>query len=224
MRLSGVIGELLSPTRCAGCEMPGSLLCDACDDALPRIDTRRSCTACGAPYGLLVCTECWRTVYAFESVVALGVLDGPLSRAIVLHKDAGERRLGPALGGLLGNLVCREFRGWADVVTWIPPTRAAVRRRGFDHGRALALPVGEAMGVCCRPLLSRDHARDQRALGRSARSHNARGSLTVVGEVPDRVLIVDDVLTTGATLDAAAAVLRDAGASQVRGAVLARAW
>jgi predicted amidophosphoribosyltransferase len=171
-----------------------------------------------------VCTECWQTAYAFDAALALGVLDGAFARSVVLYKDAGERRLGPLLGALLGEMVSCEWAGWAQTVTWIPPNRAAIRKRGFDHAYALASSVGAAAGVDCRDLLTRASARDQRALGRSARALNARGTFAVMGTVPGRVLVVDDVLTTGATLDAAAAALHEAGAEEVRVAVIARAW
>lgn len=199
-------------------------MCGECDRGLPRILREYACTACGAPYGHLVCTECWRSCFSFEAAVALGVLDGAIARGVVLHKDAGERRLGPLFGGMLAERVSTEWQGWADCVTWIPATRAAVVRRGFDHAEAFAGPIAQRMGVPLARLLSRGCARDQRSLGRKARASNALGTFSVIGEPPGRVLLVDDVLTTGATLDAASSVLLGAGADAVRVAVVARAW
>jgi len=219
------IAELLAPTRCAGCELPGAVMCGGCIGSLPRVLHEHACPLCGAPFGGLVCTECWQTHYSFERAIALGELSGPLARAVVLHKDAGERRLGGVLGGLLGDVVQECWGRWADAVCWIPPSAAAIARRGFDHGRSLAEPVAAACpDLRCVPMLVRPRARDQRVLGRSARIASAGGSFHASVRVPSRVLVVDDVMTTGATLDAASQALLQAGAEAVRVAVVARAW
>lgn len=216
--------ELIAPTRCAGCDLPGALLCDSCAAELLGPEQTRPCPRCGAPYGSLVCTECWSTEFAFEGSVALGSLEGALARAVVLHKDAGEERLGSLLGAMLAERVASEWPGWPDAVTWIPPTRAALDRRGFDHAAAIARPVASRLCVPVVPLLSRGRARDQRRLGRMARKRAARGTFVASDQAAGRVLLVDDVFTTGATLDAAAEALLAAGAQVVRNAIVARAW
>lgn len=218
------LAELTSPTRCAGCEYPGALLCSSCDSALARIDAIKACPECGAPYGALVCTECWSTEYAFSAALCLGELEGALARAVVLHKDAGERRLGALLGSMLAEVIACHWDGWADAVCWIPPTRAALSRRGFDHGYGLARRCGPRLGVQTRDLLVRERARDQRLLGRSGRRSAAHGSFHPRCDPPAHVLVVDDVLTTGSTFDAAATALLAAGAQEVRVAAVARAW
>jgi len=88
----------------------------------------------------------------------------------------------------------------------------------------MAAPVADALGLPYQGLLTRARARDQRTLGRAARLESAGGSFSAVSEVPRRVLVVDDVLTTGATLDAAARTLLGGGAEAVRVAAVARAW
>ncbi len=225
MRLLAGIAELVAPTRCAGCDAPGTLLCPACDATLPRVARETACPRCGAPFGGLVCTECWHSEHSFSAAIAAGSLDGGLARAVVLYKDSGERRLAHVLGALLAREIACAWPGWADAVTWVPPTREALTRRGFDHCRRLAEPVAHALRAPAVPMLERTSAADQRALGRRARVTNAAGTFAVVEQAPPgRVLVVDDVLTTGATLDAAAAALLEAGSRDVRVAVVARAW
>ncbi len=223
-RLAEGLLELLFPTRCAGCDLPGELLCDECRESLPRVEADTACPRCGAPYGALVCTECWNATWAFDAAVALGSLEPPLSRAVVLHKDASERRLAPLLGSLLAGVVAAEWPAWTEAVSFVPATPKAIRRRGFDHAEAIAAAVADGVEAPLVPALVRTAALDQRSLGREARAANAAGSFAAVAPVRGRVLLVDDVMTTGATLDAASAALLAAGAESVRCAVLARAW
>ncbi|WP_438286525.1 double zinc ribbon domain-containing protein, partial [Collinsella aerofaciens] len=99
--------EALSPTRCAGCERAGALICQDCLAALTLIDPRHSCTRCGAPFGDLLCTECSvegtssAMAEALDRCLACAVYAHPLPRIIKAYKDAGERRLAPYLAELL---------------------------------------------------------------------------------------------------------------------------
>ena len=142
-----------------------------------------------------------------------------------MYKDSGERRLGPVLGELLAGAV-GAWAEWAEAVVPVPAAPAAVRRRGFDHTAAIAEAVGISLDVPVVRALATAGARDQRALGRTARQANVSGAFFPVPGIalPRRVAVVDDVMTTGATLDAAAAVLLAAGAAEVRVGAVARAW
>lgn len=224
MGLIEALAELVCPTRCAGCDAPGALVCESCAEALPLIDEDCACPRCGAPWGRLQCTECVGRVWSFSAVLSLGEFESVLARAVVLHKDAGERRLADVFAELLATRVVEAWPGWPDAVAFVPATRAALLRRGFDHGRSIAENLAGVLGLPLDEALRRASARDQRVLGREARSANVAGSFSAVGRVGGRVLLVDDVFTTGATLDEAAAVLLEAGADEVRCATVARAW
>ena len=215
--------EMVYPTRCAGCDLPGSTLCDTCRDGLPLIDPETACPVCGAPFGRLVCTECWDRELAFSAGASVGALAHPLSRVVTLYKDGGERRLASELARLLVAAI-EPWGEWAEVVTYVPATIRAQRRRGFDHAEEISAALAAEIGVAHVALLVRRRALDQRALGRAQRFANAQDTFEVVEAAIGNVLLVDDVLTTGATLDAAARALLVAGAAEVRVATVARAW
>lgn len=225
MGLLDCLLEVLAPTRCAGCDLPGTLLCAECRTSRAWVDAAGACPACGAPYGRLTCTECWDREYAFCGAVALSGLARPMSRCITLYKDGGERRLGAVLGTLLGEALL-PVRREIEAVVPVPASPAAVRRRGFDHMLPVGAAVADVLGVPLVCALSAGAVQDQRRLGREARRVNAKGALSLVTgvPVPAAPILVDDVFTTGSTLDAATAVLLEAGAVQVRVGVLARAW
>lgn len=113
-----------------------------------------------------------------------------------------------------------------DVVTWVPLTRRRKAERGFDQAKVLAAEVGRNIGLPVRCLLRRVRSTGPQAKRDAAERRAAmRGSFVIRDRirVPEKVLLVDDVLTTGATAAACAEVLLDAGASQVMLVVAARA-
>jgi predicted amidophosphoribosyltransferase len=108
----------------------------------------------------------------------------------------------------------------SPVLTWAPTTDSRRRRRGFDQAEVIAGLVAREFGVSPRPLLQRLPGPHQTGRTRSERLHGV--GFVADGPVPSVVVVCDDVVTTGATLDAAAAALREAGARVVRGLALAR--
>ncbi len=225
MDLFASLLEVLVPTRCAGCDLPGQLLCDECARTLPYADPAWACPRCGAPFGYITCTECWNRETAFTRGICVGSLEPPLSRCVTLFKDAGERRLGDILGSLVAT-AAGEWSGWAQVVVPVPASAEAVRRRGFDHTALLASGVARRLEVPLLTPLACAGGRDQRTLGRIDRARNVSDTFVPRPGVvlPPRVLCIDDVMTTGSTLDAAAAALLSAGAEEVRVGAVARAW
>lgn len=238
-RLFAGVLDLVFPPACAGCGLPGTLLCERCASDVARIDPTSACSRCGAPClagdaygraaaGRAVCAECGDRPFAFSAARCAAQLEPPVSRAIVALKDGGERRY----AGVLGGLLAEAADGWLradDALVPVPATPAAVRRRGFDHALDLTRALGATTGLHVLGLLRSAPRCDQRSLGRGERFANRLGSFDLAPDVlagreplPARVVLVDDVLTTGATLDAAARTLRSAGVGEVRALTVAR--
>ncbi|WP_165051194.1 MULTISPECIES: ComF family protein [unclassified Adlercreutzia] len=232
---SEVLTETLWPTRCAVCDAPGELLCDACAARLPFIDACLACPRCGAPFGRVQCTECNHALLAlsgreqmpFDQAASALVLNEAARRIVTTYKDRGERRLCAVMAGVMARYVPPEWT--ADpartALTFVPATAAAVRRRGFDHAEQLARSLAALLDLECACVLTRPRNADQRSLSRAQRHANMAGSFAVLAgaTLPERVIVIDDVCTTGATLYAAADALREQGARTLQALTFARA-
>lgn len=223
--------ESFYPARCAICDLPGTMLCEACEQRLCPIDRAVACPRCGAPDGVDQCVACAGQTFSFSGARAAGSFDGSFSRLITIYKDAGERRLAPEIARLMVIAAGDDWRSWADGVAFIPDSAAAYRRRGFDHMEEIARVFSAHVRAPFLDVLVSEGTGDQRGLSRLDRAERAAGTFSLVEDeavlrmVGGRDLILlDDVLTTGATLDAAAATLLEAGAHEVRVVVLARVW
>lgn len=215
--------ETLWPTRCAICDAAGDLICPQCRRSLPFIDVNHACPICGAPYGLLQCTECNDTMLAAAQMDELPVdamastllADEGVRRIVKAYKDSNERRLGSEIASMMARCIPPEWRH--AFLTYIPATAEAVRRRGFDHAELIAREVTDLAQMDGGRLFARPESVDQRKLGRHERQRNMaeRFALLPGASVPSKVLVLDDICTTGATLFAAAQCLRLGGAQEV---------
>jgi len=218
----GLLGLLL-PSRCAGCEVPGVALCDACRDALVRV-APPVCERCGCPgtWPVLRCVECSGRRLGFARARAALVYEARARALVSAWKERGRRELAAVLAGLVGEVVARPV---VAALTFVPGDRERGRERGHVPAARLAAALAELWDVPLRPLLVRTGAasRRQASLPRADRAANVRGAFAASGIPPPTVAIVDDVYTTGATAAACATALRRAGASRVEVVCLARA-
>lgn len=224
--------EAVWPTRCVGCGREGALLCEDCRKGLAWVDQRWSCPSCGAPYGWLSCTEC-KHDWPLDSCTCAFSFEGAPKRMVTAFKDGHETRLAPVIGAALACAV-DEALSWRgepeaadafDAVAFVPATPAAYRRRGFDHMLLVSHALGSFLGLPVADVLARVSERDQRALGREERAENLSGSVMCIDDVAGmRILLADDVVTTGASMCECARSLLARGAASVGGCALCRVW
>jgi ComF family protein len=210
--------ELLLPGACAGCGRYGELLCAACVASLRPAGADVDRFAAADP-GMVVGD-------AMQLAMAAFVHDGTMRRVLQRLKYGGAGRLAaplalaaaPALNALLA------MSGPAPLVP-VPVHEVRRRQRGYNQAELLAIELGRLARLPVVDLLVRHRPTTrQHGLGRAARLHNLRGALGVRSGVlvPEVAIVVDDILTTSATLEACAETLRQHGASRVFGFAVAR--
>lgn len=182
-----------------------------------------SCARCGAPTAWPVeqCRECTGRRLAFASAVAGVAYVGAARPYLRAWKERGLRQLARPAAELIGDLVARPD---AAVITPIAPNPLRQLKRSLHPAAGLARELGTLWGIDARPLLMRSRLTPRQAgTPRAERRANVQGAFAPLGPVPPRVVLVDDIYTSGATASAAAAALRRAGARHVQVVTFARA-
>lgn len=238
---SDAVVSLIFPGGCRICDklLPDSRqvpVCDECFSSFKRLPSF-ACEICAQPLpGLIrkeeeqrLCPACRNKTYAFDRARSYAVYEGPLVQAILLLKFEQIEPLGKWFAERLAELALSEGDTLAaDLVVPVPLHRDRERERGYNQAALISQPLAKRLRLPHRALLlMRTRARpDSRILSLEERWESVRGAFaTRPGSQVDnrRVLLVDDVLTTGATLDACARALREAGARSVNALTVARA-
>lgn len=230
-----------APCRiCAGMLDTGNRVpfCHGCVVALTKPLPKPLCGRCGRPIvsnavtggvSSPQCHLCRRGSYDFDFVRSFGAYTPSMARAVLMLKYGEVTPLGLWFADLLVRLVNENVAGFsADVVVPVPLHPSRLRERGYNQAELIARPLAHLLGIPFQSyLLVRTRPRpDKIKLTRRERWETVRGAYAMhpAAEVDKlRVLLVDDVLTTGATLDACSRALRGAGAVRVAGLTVARA-
>lgn len=210
--------DVLLPPSCAGCGRYGSLLCDGCRTSF-RSASPAAVTFVQSDPALVVGEALTLAVAAFR-------YEGPLRRSLQRLKYGGGSRLARPLGAASEVAFERllAISGPAPLVP-VPVHLHRLRERGYNQAALLAEELGRRRGLPVLELLVRCRATTkQHRLDRAARLRNLRQAFALRPgrPVPSRVILVDDILTTSATLETCAANLRDGGCREVFGFALAR--
>ena len=216
--------DLLFPPRCAGCSRLGSGLCPACISEIEFIEPPL-CSRCGLPSVENPCLSCRIDPLAIDGIRGVGYLRGPLKRAIYQFKYRQKRKMALPLAGLIYQYLLENPLP-AELIVPVPLHMDRLRERGYNQAALLARELSERSGLPVeeKSLVRIRETAPQVALKADERRKNVRGAFRGQGEkLKDRqVLLIDDVSTTGATLEACAEALREKGAQSVWALVLAR--
>jgi ComF family protein len=237
--LGKVCTDLLFPPACSFC-LAGLLsehrfgLCNSCLSELTVDKSAEYCRKCGTlslegVFGLSKCPECDKRNYRFDETLPIGIFRGELRHALIRAKNFAEFPLARSIGQLVGNRV-KSFitDNPPDLAVSIPKYWLKRMLQGSNSSELIAAEVAKTLHIPFYPHALRwiRRIRKQSLLSVTERTRNVRGALKLArGFTIDgtHILVVDDTMTTGATANEAAAVLKKAGAERVTVAVAARA-
>ena len=224
-RLGTAALELVFPSRCVGCGEYGSFLCSACESSLPRLK-QPYCKNCTEPNpGAVLCSRCVLYPLSIDKIRAPYLMEGQVEAAIYALKYRNLRAIAPTLGELLAKWL-ESSRVPGDLLVPIPLHWRRHRVRGYNQSELLAKEMGKRSGLPVRTDLlvrTRDSAPQVSLSNPEDRARNVEGSFQCKADVRGlRIILVDDVVTTGSTMSACALPLKAAGASSVWGVAIAR--
>ena len=227
--------DLFFPPLCLVCKRPlasyeSTFFCDRCAAGIAFIDSPLCCT-CGIMFISRagedhLCGNCIESLPRFDRARAAGVYAGTLRNAIHRFKYRGDLLFAKPLGQLLAEHGRRLLNLDAlDLIVPVPLHRRRLRQRGYNQSLELARHLGACWGIAVAPewLVRNRETPQQTTLSLHERSRNVRGAFTWTGPAlsDKRVLLVDDVYTSGATADECAGVLKKSGAGAVEVLTLA---
>ncbi|MFM2130162.1 MAG: hypothetical protein RL477_1708 [Pseudomonadota bacterium] len=226
--------DIVLPPQCLACGALAEGEAALCAECFSRMSflSEPKCAACGYPFAVgeaasgSLCGACLRRHPEFDRARAVFVYDDASRGLIIGFKHADRIHAAPAFARWLARAGAELIAG-CDVIVPVPLHRRRLFARRYNQAALLALALGRLAGRPCEPrLIVRTRATpSQGGLGRLGRARNVRGAFAIAagGQVAGRrVLLVDDVYTTGATVEEAARVLKSGGAAAVDVLTLAR--
>lgn len=225
-RVGSRLSALLFPPRCLVCDedgLPGRDLCLACGSGLPW--QQAACRRCALPLPVTdadgLCGACQRSRSPLQAVQAAFTYNAPIDGLLLRFKFHHDLSAGRLLSALMLDALGAAERPQAIVP--VPLHLSRLRQRGYDQTWELAKPLARSLQLpLCRGLHRRRSTQPQSELDAVERKRNLRGAFIAVGQLPAHVVLLDDVMTTGATLHAAALTLHRAGVQRVDAWVCAR--
>ena len=218
--------DSLFPRRCVGCGRIGRFLCSECLGGLPRLPGPL-CPICGRPQASgIVCPGCWQRQTQIDGIRSLFSFDEVVRKAIHQLKYRNFKAISPCLAELLADYL-RSNSLPGEALVYVPLHPGRLRERGYNQSALLARELGGRIDlpVVEDCLVRVRHARPQvRAVDVEERRRNVADAFVCRDErvKGKQIILIDDVCTSGATLESCAAALKDGGAMSVWGLTLAR--
>jgi ComF family protein len=215
------VQKQIYPAHCLLCDAAGESgrdLCAACLAELPHNPV--ACRLCALPLAAHdegVCGLCLKLSAPLDGSIIPFRYAAPLDHLLLGLKFSQQLVNARLLGALMADAISERVDQLPDCIIPVPLHHSRLRERGYNQALELARPVAERLGVPLREglVLRLKHTAAQSTLEKKERHRNIRGAFTVRGELPAHIAILDDVVTTGSTVNELARVLRKAGAKKV---------
>lgn len=228
-RLLESLAAALFPPHCALClgQLPSlEIVCSDCAASLPRLE-EPCCQHCGQPVNdplLDLCLRCGTQFLAADDVLCLGPYSGNWGRLVRSFKFEREMAIGRWLGNKMAEaLIERDMVCEFNAITFVPETRNIRHRRGFNQAKVLAGVIANRLDLpMVRMLVKTRETPPQRGLSAAERKSNLRAAFRLLPCDREQVLLVDDIYTTGATVEECARTLKQGGVRSVIAMTVAR--
>jgi len=225
-RLKEAALDLILPKRCLGCGKEGDYICPGCSLKLPRI-IPPVCPLCGLPrISRSLCPSCTKHQYEIDGIRSPFRFEGLVRQAVYQFKYNNLRDIASSLAELMAKYLDKN-QVPGEVLVPVPLHRKRLKQRGYNQSRLLAVELGKITGI---PVVT-DYIQRTRptppqtdTAGKYKRVENVSGAFAAVVIRPEQqsIILIDDVATSGATLNACATALKQAGARSVWGLTIAR--
>lgn len=217
--------QILYPQHCPICHDIAPWheeICPECRRRLPYIRTKR-CRMCGKPVedSETLCDDCRKFRHSYQEGIGVFLYDDVMRETMAYLKYKHRREYGRVLGNLVFDETREKIRAWkAEAVIPVPMYKRKMEERGYNQAEEIARPIAERSGIPLRTdlLIRKEKTAAMKNLTAAERRTNLKNAFAVRKRkegMPKRIILVDDIYTTGATIDACARALADAGADGI---------
>jgi len=225
-QLQHEVTDFFFPRACMGCGKVGDFICISCSKKMSRI-LPPLCQRCGRPESSgAYCVECWRQKSNLDAVRSVFIFDGIVRKAIHELKYRNVQAVSGCLAGFMSSYFLENGLS-GDMLVPVPLHDRRLRERGYNQSQLLAADLSRQISITVNPVLVK-RVRNTGPQARSASVYERRVNMEnaficASGEAAGRdIVIIDDVCTSGATLESCASTLKAGGANRVLGFTLAR--
>lgn len=225
-QLQNEVIDLFFPRECVGCGKVDDFICVKCSKNLPRLFPPL-CPRCGKPEPSgSFCHECWGKSGSYDRIYSVFIFDGTLRKAVHSLKYHNLRAIAGCLSHYLADYYI-ENKLSGDILVPVPLHEKRIRERGYNQSALLARELSRIVGIPVNEKLikrTRDCSPQARTINVEERRRNMENAFGPVGNgiVGKDIIVIDDVCTSGATMESCALALKTAGAKRVTGFTLAR--